>query len=920
MKKFLFNLKLCVIALGLCFVCTSNANAVEKTGTIKFGTKDAKIDGKSVTVQDKIDGKEGNEWSISTVGTTSFTQNQEYSQIGSGSKPATSITFTTTLPSNSNIKAFSASFGGFSKTAGNITLYVDETKVGSGTLNATEDVTVESGKAATGKTLTIKVTGIAKGVKVYEINYTYDDAGSGQPVKELSSISVSGTPAKFWLKDAFNHTGMSVTATYSDKSSEDVTEDAEFSTPDMKSAGEKEVNVSYGGKTTSYKIKVQTIANTKETAYTTAEAKTLIDAGKDLATSVYVKGVVSKVDKYTANNKTLTYWLDENTFEVYNGKNTAAGGFASVDDVKVGANVIVYGTITYYEKGKVYEFNSSSELVEYNGAEPVVTNVAPSFTTQPVASKSYKMGDTAKNLTIAVAGTPEPTLQWYVNTANTTEGGVAIDGATSTTYKPSIKELGTKYYYCVATNSEGSVASSISTISVKAESKITLNGYQTKLFLGDEDTYTVETIGDGVLSVISKDANVATATLKGNKVIIKTDKNVGSTDIIFNLDETDKYSKAQPKSYTLNVVKVTPASLDFTFNDGRDDIKESEGTTHNGLGTDYKDDDTKLKFDGTGDYLIIAFSDEPGELSYSIKNNSFSGGQFDVMESADNKTYTIAKSHKEITGTDKVSVALKSSSRFVKFVYTSKSSGNVGLGNIKITKAAPEIATEPTTTATEGETAWTEGSYSRTVATGMLSTICLPYDAAVEGAELFVLKGKEVENKTVKSLCFELTEETAEESNVLKAGVPYLYKATADKQTFTKTGNKASEVTPLANAEGFRGTYSEFMLPVGSYFLYNGGKQEFRKSGDSGNGKTYVKIGAFKCYITAIDEIDEVQDNLPHEASRRIYVGTFIDETTGIATLNTDNIKSADGKRIEDGRVIIIKNNIKYNINGQRIK
>lgn len=917
MKKFLFNLKLCVIALGLCLFGITDAYAVEKTGTIKFGTKDAKIDGKSVTVQDKIDGKEGNEWSISTVGTTSFTQNQEYSQVGSGNKPATSITFTTTLPSNSNIKAFSASFGGFSKTAGNITLYVDETKVGSGTLNATEDVTVESGKAATGKTLTIKVTGIAKGVKVYKINYTYDDAGSGQPVKELSSISVSGTPAKFWLKDAFNHTGMSVTATYSDNSSEDVTEDAEFSTPDMKSAGEKEVTVSYGGKTTSYKINVQTIANTKETAYTTAEAKTLIDAGKDLATSVYVKGVVSKVDKYTASNKTLTYWLDENTFEVYNGKNTAAGGFASVDDVKVGASVIVYGTITYYEKGKVYEFNSSSELVEYNGAEPVVTNVAPSFTTQPVASKSYKMGDTAKNLTIAVAGTPEPTLQWYVNTANTTEGGVAIDGATSTTYKPSIKELGTKYYYCVATNSEGSVASSISTISVKAESEIKLNGNQTKLFIGDEDTYTVETIGDGKLSVTAKDQAVATATLDGNKVTINV-REAGSSVIYFEMKETDNY-KATTKSYTLNVIELVPASLDFTFDGVKSDIKESEGMTHNGLGSDYSAS-PKLKFDDTGDYLIIRFDDEPGELSYSIKNNSFSGGQFDVMESADNKTYTIAKSHKEITGTDKVSVALKSSSRFVKFVYTSKSSGNVGLGNIKITKAAPEIATEPTTTATEGETAWAEDTYSRTVATGMLSTICLPYDATVEGAELFVLKGKEVENKTVKSLCFELTEETAEESNVLKAGVPYLFKATADKQTFTKTGNKASGVTPLANAEGFRGTYSEFMLPVGSYFLYNGGKQEFRKSGDSGNGKTYVKIGAFKCYITAIDEIDEVQDNLPHEASRRIYVGTFIDETTGIATLDTDNIKSADGKRIEDGRVIIIKNNIKYNINGQRIK
>lgn len=916
MKKFFFNLKLCFIAFALCLVGASDAFADTKTGTITFGTPNVKINDPEVTGKDDL----GNTWTVTTVITTpSFTQNASYSQVGAAKKPATSITFTTSLPKAQTIKSFSAKFGGFSDTKGDVTLTVGGKTVGSGKLDATNDVTVSSTSVETGTELTITVTNIAKGVKVYYITYTYEEAGSGQPVKELSSISVSGTPVKFWLKDAFNHTGMSVTATYSDNSSEDVTEDAEFSTPDMKSAGEKEVTVAYGGKTTSYKIKVQTIANTKETAYTTAEAKTLIDAGKDLATSVYVKGVVSQVDKFTEKNKTLTYWLDENTFEVYNGKNTAAGGFASADDVKVGASVIVYGTITYYEKGKVYEFNSSSELVEYNGAEPVVTNVAPSFTTQPVATKSYKMGDTAKNLTIAVAGTPEPTLQWYVNVANTTEGGVAIDGATSTTYKPSIKELGTKYYYCVATNSEGSVASKISAVSVKDESSITLNGNQTKLFLGDEDTYTVETIGDGVLTVTSKDANVATATLDGNKVTIKTLK-AGSSVIYFNLAETDNY-KATTKSYTLNVVKVTPASLDFTFNDGRDDINESEGTTHNGLGTDYKDDDTKLKFDGTGDYLIIAFSDEPGELSYSIKNNSFSGGQFDVMESADNKTYTIAKSHKEITGPEKVSVALKSSSRFVKFVYTSKSSGNVGLGNIKITKAAPEIATEPTTTASEGETAWATETYTRNVTVGKLSTICLPCDAKVDGATVYSLEGKTVKGGKVQSLSFVIAGDTEDESHVLKAGVPYIYKATDDAQTFTKTGNSASAVAPKAGCEGFVGTYSEFMLPIGNFFLYSkGGKQEFRKSGDSGDGKSYIIVGAFKCYISSIDDIRETSASTINEASRRLVIGTWTDETTGVTTLDTESVGSANGKYVENGRVVVIKNGIKYNINGQRIK
>ncbi len=917
MKKFFFNLKLCFIAFALCLVGASDAFADTKTGTITFGTPNVKINDTEVTGKDDL----GNTWTVTTVITTpSFTQNASYSQVGAAKKPATSITFATSLPKAQTIKSFSAKFGGFSDTKGDVTLTVGGKTVGSGSLNATEDVTVSSTSVETGTELTITVTNIAKGVKVYYITYTYEEAGSGQPVKELSSISVSGTPVKFWLKDAFNHTGMSVTATYSDNSSEDVTEDAEFSTPDMKSAGEKEVTVAYGGKTTSYKIKVQTIANTKETAYTTAEAKTLIDAGKDLATSVYVKGVVSQVDKFTEKNKTLTYWLDENTFEVYNGKNTAAGGFASADDVKVGASVIVYGTITYYEKGKVYEFNSSSELVEYNGAEPVVTNVAPSFTTQPVATKSYKMGDTAKNLTIAVAGTPEPTLQWYVNIANTTEGGVAIDGATSTTYKPSIKELGTKYYYCVATNSEGSVASKISAVSVKDESSITLNGNLTKLFLGDEDTYTVETIGDGVLTVTSKDANVATATLDGNKVTIKTLK-AGSSVIYFNLAETDNY-KATTKSYTLNVTELVPASLDFTFGGGKAAVKEEDGMSHNGLGSDYSAS-PKLKFDDTNDYMMIAFNDEPGKLNYTVKNNGFSGGTFDVLESADNKAYTIVKSHTTIEGSQKESVSLKSTSRFVKFVYTEKKSGNVGLGGISITKkeAEPEIADAPVTTADDGAAAWATSTYTREVATGKLSTICLPYDATVEGAIVYTLDGKVSKGGKVKSLNFVLAGDTENESNVLEAGVPYVYKATADKQTFTKTGSASSKVSPKAGLDGFVGTYSDFMLPVGDFFLRtNGGKQEFCKAGDYGDGKSYIIVRAFKCYISSIDDIRETSASTINEASRRFVIGTWTDEATGITTLDTDSVEPADGKYIEGGRVVVVKNGVKYNINGQRIK
>lgn len=86
------------------------------TGTIKFGTNDVKIDKASVTAADD----QGNSWEITTVGTTSFTQQPTYSQVGSSSKPATSITFTTTLPKGVKVTSLSAKFGGFNGTAGTI--------------------------------------------------------------------------------------------------------------------------------------------------------------------------------------------------------------------------------------------------------------------------------------------------------------------------------------------------------------------------------------------------------------------------------------------------------------------------------------------------------------------------------------------------------------------------------------------------------------------------------------------------------------------------------------------------------------------------------------------------------------------------------------------------------------------------------
>lgn len=148
------------------------AALTDKTAIIQFGTDNVKIDQASVSANDN----QQNSWTITTTGTESFTSNQAYYQVGSSSAPATSIIFTTTLPEDAQVTSISAKFGGNKGTAGTITLKVGETKVGTGKLNAKNDVTVTSTTTAAGNKVTVTVTGIAKGVKCFNIQVKYKTA------------------------------------------------------------------------------------------------------------------------------------------------------------------------------------------------------------------------------------------------------------------------------------------------------------------------------------------------------------------------------------------------------------------------------------------------------------------------------------------------------------------------------------------------------------------------------------------------------------------------------------------------------------------------------------------------------------------------------------------------------------------------
>lgn len=121
------------------------------------------------------------------------------------------------------------------------------------------------------------------------------------------------------------------------------------------------------------------ITNTAETAYTIAKAKELIDAGKGLSESVYVKGIVSQASESLNDTYgSLSYYISDdgttgNELQVYGGLSFKGEKFTSVDDIKVGDVVVVYGKLVKYKT--TYELDKDNILISLNGTTTGITNI-----------------------------------------------------------------------------------------------------------------------------------------------------------------------------------------------------------------------------------------------------------------------------------------------------------------------------------------------------------------------------------------------------------------------------------------------------------------------------------------------------------------------------------------------------------------
>lgn len=133
------------------------------------------------------------------------------------------------------------------------------------------------------------------------------------------------------------------------------------------------------------------------------------------------------------------------------------------------------------------------------------------------------------------------------------------------------------------------------------------------------------------------------------------------------------------------------ATLPVTYTGNGSNISSAAGFTGSGLG-DYKDTTTPISFTKQGNTLTLHFDSAPGVLSYYIKGNSFSGGTFTVYIGTNGTDYTVLKQFTtEITNSNTLQthdLTAKTDVRYIKWEYTTKSNGNVGIGTISLAKPA----------------------------------------------------------------------------------------------------------------------------------------------------------------------------------------------------------------------------------------
>jgi hypothetical protein len=196
--------------------------------------------------------------------------------------------------------------------------------------------------------------------------------------------------------------------------------------------------------------------------------------------------------------------------------------------------------------------------------------------------------------------------------------------------------------------------------------------------------------------------------------------------------------------------------------------------------------------------------------------------------------------------------------------------------------------------------------YTRTVTNGNYGTICLPYGSSnYSGADFYEIAYAEIKDGDATGLYLDQIEEGA----ALVAGKPYIFKATADELAVSYEGAMAT--TPVAGEAGLTGTLVDIAaggVLVGNYII----AQNMFWDASAENW-----LNANRAYINKATLLSVPPKSLV-PGRRRVSMG----ETNENAATDVENTQLPlinSQKLIENGQLIIIRDGVKYNAQGQKL-
>ncbi|WP_291130980.1 PKD-like domain-containing protein [Flavobacterium sp. UBA7682] len=188
---------------------------------------------------------------------------------------------------------------------------------------------------------------------------------------------------------------------------------------------------------------------TSNTAAVVVNDLPVINTQPLLTQNICVGGIISALTiSYNGGVGTAGYQWYSNT------SNSNSGG-----TLITGATSATYTPPVFNNAGNYYYYavvtlnGNGCGTVNSNTAE-IVVSPDPTISSQPLTTQTQCQNSVATALTItASGGVGTYNYQWYSNTNNNNTGGTVISGETSSTFTPPTVATGTRYYYCIVTQS-----------------------------------------------------------------------------------------------------------------------------------------------------------------------------------------------------------------------------------------------------------------------------------------------------------------------------------------------------------------------------------------------------------------------------------------------------------------------------------